>query len=79
MRTLKQNLMQLKTHIPEKRRGVVDEVLCKECCKTYSGEAKRTLKVRISEPKQTVKVSSRTALLSMLMSLTMALAGMASQ
>ena len=56
VRTLKQTLMKLKTHVPEERkRGVVYEVPCKECSKTYIGETKRTLKVRLGEHKQAVK------------------------
>ena len=56
VRTLKQTLMRLKTRIPEERkRGVVYEVPCKEYSKTYVGETKRTLKVRLGEHKQTVK------------------------
>ena len=53
IRTLKQTLMRLKTRMPEERkRGVVYEVPCKECSKTYVGETKRTLKVRLEEHKQ---------------------------
>ena len=56
VRTLKQTLMRLKTRIPdERKRGVVYEVLCKESSKTYVGETKRTLKVRLGEHKQAVK------------------------
>ena len=56
MRTLRQTLMQLKNQIPEeKRRSVVYQVPCKDCSKTYIGETKRTLKVRLSEHKQAVK------------------------
>ena len=56
VRTLKQTLMRLKTRIPEERkRGVVYKVPCKECSKTYVGETKRTLKVRLLEHKQAVK------------------------
>ena len=56
MRTLRQPLMKLKDCIPEeKKRSVVYEVPCKDCGKTYIGETKRTLKVRLSEHKQAVK------------------------
>ena len=57
VRTLKQTLMKLRACVPpeEKRRGVVFEVLCKKCSKTYVGEMKSTLKVRLGEHKQTVK------------------------
>ena len=56
VRTLKKTLMRLKTQIPEERkRGVVCKVPCKECSKTYVGETKRTLKVRLGEHKQAVK------------------------
>ena len=55
-RTLRQTLMQLKNCIPEeKKRSVVYEVPCKDCGKTYIGETKRTLNVRLSEYKQAVK------------------------
>ena len=56
VRTLKQTLMRLKTRIPEgRKRGVVCEVPCKECSKTYVGKTKRTLKIRLGEHKQAVK------------------------
>ena len=56
VRTLKQTLMKLKARVPEERkRGVVYEIPCKECSKTYVGETKRTLKVRLGEHKQAVK------------------------
>ena len=48
--------MKLKTRVPEERiRGVVYEVPCKDCSKTYVGETKTMLKVRILEHKQAVK------------------------
>ncbi len=49
-KTLRETLMKVKTedHVPEeKRKGVVYKVLCKECSKTYVGETKRSLKVRL--------------------------------
>ena len=48
MKTMRQTLMKVKTCIPEeKRRTVVYEVPCKDSNKTYIGERKRTLKVRL--------------------------------
>ena len=48
--------MKVKTRVPEeKKRRVVYEVPCKECSKTYIGETKRMLKVRLGEHKQAVK------------------------
>ncbi len=48
--------MKVKTHAPEnKRREIVYEVPCKNCSKTYVGEMKRTLKVRLGEHQQAVK------------------------
>ena len=56
VKTLRQTLMKVKTRVPEeKRRGVVYEVPCKDCSKTYVGETKRTLKVRLGEHRQAVK------------------------
>ena len=56
MKTMRQTLMKVKTCIPEeKKRAVVYEVPCKDCNKTYIGETKRTLKVRLGEHKQAVK------------------------
>ena len=45
-----QTPMKLKTHVMDERRGVVYEVPCKECRKTYVGEVKRTLRVRLTRP-----------------------------
>ena len=39
----------------ERKRGIVYEVPCKECRKTYVGETKRTLRVRLGEEKQAMK------------------------
>ena len=39
----------------EKKKEVVYQVPCKDCCKVYIGETKRTLKIKISEHKQAVK------------------------
>ena len=47
--------MKVKTHVPEKRRGVVYEVPCKDCSKAYVGEMKRTLKVSLGEHRQALK------------------------
>ena len=56
VKTLRQTLMKVKTHAPEdKRRGVVYEVPCKDCSKTYVGETKRMLKDRLGARKQAVK------------------------
>ena len=53
--------MKLKTHVPdERKRGVVHEVPCKDCRKTYVGETKRTLRVRLGEHKQAVKKGNPT-------------------
>ena len=55
-RTLKQMLMKLKTCVTdERKRGVVYEVTCRECRKTYVGKMKRTLRLRLGEHKQAVK------------------------
>ena len=54
--TLKQLLVKVKQKMPEeKKKEVVYQVPCKDCCKVYIGETKRTLKTRISEHKQAVK------------------------
>ena len=54
VKTLRQTLM--KTHVPEEiRKQVVYEVPCKVCSKTYVGETKWTLKVRLGEHRQAVK------------------------
>ena len=51
--------MKLKTRVPdERKRGVVYDVPCKECRKTYCTyveERKRMLRVRLGEHKQAVK------------------------
>ena len=55
-RTLKRELRQEKNMTPEqKQTGVVHEIPCKDCPEVYVGETKRTLKVRLSEHRQTVK------------------------
>ena len=49
-------LVKVKQKMPEeKKKEVVYQVPCKDCCKVYIGETKRTLKTRISEHKQAVK------------------------
>ena len=56
MRTLRQDLMKVKSSVPkEKQTGVVYEIPCKECEEVYVGETKRTLKVRLSEHRQAVR------------------------
>ena len=48
--------MKVKQKMPEeKKKEVVYQVPCKDCCKVYIEETKRTLKTRISERKQAVK------------------------
>ena len=55
-RTLKRELMQVKSRTQEqKQTGVVYKIPCKECPEVYVGESKRTLKVRLSEHRQAVK------------------------
>ena len=47
--------MQVKLHIPEeKKKGIVNQVLCNDCDGVYTGESKRTLKVRLTEHKRAV-------------------------
>ena len=41
----------------EKKKAVVYQVPCKDCCKLYTGESKRTLKVRLAEHKRAVQKS----------------------
>ena len=55
MKTIRQTVMKLQTHIlEERRRAVVYEVPYKDYGKTYLGQTKRTLKVRLGEHKQAV-------------------------
>ena len=55
-RTLRQELMKVKTKTPEEKlTGVVYEIPCGQCDEVYLGETKRTLKVRLGEHRQTVK------------------------
>ena len=55
-RTLRQELMRVKTRTPEEKlRGVVYKVPCSDFNAVYVGETKRTLKVRLSEHRQAVK------------------------
>ena len=54
MQTLRQTLTKVKTEIPkEKRRQLF--IGCKDCNQVYIGEAKRNLKVRLTEHRQAVK------------------------
>ena len=56
--TLKRTLMKVKNCVPEeKKKAVVYHVPCKDCCKLYTGESKRTLKVRLAEHKRAVQKS----------------------
>ena len=56
LKSLRQTLMEVKTLKPEeKKKGVMYEVPCKDCRKTYIGGTKRMLKVRFGEHKQAVK------------------------
>ena len=53
--TLKQVLMRVKSQVPEERKkGVVYQVPCKDCYGVYTGESKRTFKVRLTEHKRAV-------------------------
>lgn len=78
VRTLRQDLVKVKTPIPEeKKKRVVYEFPCKDCHRVYIGKTKRTLKVRLGEHKQVVRRGiSIMALLSMPISPTMPLTGM---
>ena len=42
----------------ERKKGVVYQVPCKDCNGVYTGESKRTLKVRLTEHKRAVVRSS---------------------
>ena len=55
--TLKGTLMNVKNRVPEEKKTVVYQVPCKDCCKLYTGESKRTLKVRLAEHKRAVQKS----------------------
>ena len=47
--------MRVKSQVPEERKkGVVYQVPCKDCDGVYTGESKRTLKVRLMEHKRAV-------------------------
>ena len=55
-RTLKQTLMRVKVHLPDnKRRGVVYQIPCNNCDHVYTGESKRTLKIRMAEHRQSTE------------------------
>ena len=57
MKTMKRDLMQVKNNTPEqKQTGVVYEVPCKDCLELHVGETKRTLKVRLSEHRQSERL-----------------------
>ena len=56
--TLKQTLIKVKNHVSEeKKKAVVYQVPCKDCQQLYTGESKRTLKVRLAEHKRAVQKS----------------------
>ena len=56
--TLKRTLINVKNRVPEEKKNtVVYQVPCKDCCKLYMGESKRTLKVRLAEHKRAVQKS----------------------
>ena len=57
-RTLKMTLMRVKSRLPDlRKKGVVYQIPCSNCDQVYTGESKRTLKVRMSEHKRAVKTS----------------------
>ena len=52
---LKQVSMRVKLQIPvEKEKGIVYQVPCKDCDGVYTGESKRTLKVRLTDHRRAV-------------------------
>ena len=54
--TLKKTLMIVKNRVPEeKKKAVVYQVPCKDCHQLYTGESKRTLKVRLTEHRRAVQ------------------------
>ena len=56
--TLKWTLMKVKSRLPdEKKKVVVYQIPCNNCDYVYTGESKRTLKVRMTEHKRAVKMS----------------------
>ena len=56
--TLKKTLMKVKNRVPEeKKKAVVYQVPCKDCHQLYTGESKRTLKVRLTEHRRAVQKS----------------------
>ena len=58
-RTLKQTLMKVMNRVPEEeKKAVVYQVPCKDCGKLYTGDSKRTLKVRLAEHKRAVQKSA---------------------
>ena len=57
-RTLKRTLMKVKSRLPDdKRRGVVYQIPCNNCDHVYTGESKRTLKIRMVEHRRAVQKS----------------------
>ena len=60
IRTLRQALVEVKNKIPaEIKKGVIYEILCKDCSKVYMGETGRTLKKRMQEHKYAVRRFNR--------------------
>ena len=49
--------MKVKNRVPEEKKAVVYQVPCKDCHQLYTGESKRTLKVRLAEHKRAVQKS----------------------
>jgi hypothetical protein len=57
--TLRQTLMRVKNKRPEElRRGVVYEVPCQDCSKTYIGETGRSLQERLKEHRYAIKTGN---------------------
>ena len=49
--------MKVKSRLPdERKKGVVYQIPCNSCDHVYTGESKRTLKVRMTEHRRAVKM-----------------------